>query len=205
MPNLLETEGIAANNTLQGQRYTVIVEAKNETEGDYWMRTVPTNGCSKFSVAPDNNTAIIRYNGASETCPGTSPNPQNATCADIQVDNLNPMVPWCVDQHPQNNITKDTFFARLGPNPTLGNFTYVHWVLDPNPPFVNSNPLFLNFSDPTILDVEGALSDPNYVVIEGTIAKESIPSRHHSRANLILEDFDDGFVYLVLDSSTAPA
>jgi hypothetical protein len=167
---------MVTNSLFKGQRYTVIVEANNDAEGDYWMRTVPAAGCNKFSITPDNNTAIVRYNGASDICPSTSPNPQNNTCADIQVDNLNPVVPWCVDQHPQNNITKDTFFARLGPNPTLGNVTYVHWVLDPNPPNTNSHPLFLNFSDPTILDVEGAINNPNYVVIEGTITKNPISS-----------------------------
>lgn len=74
------------------------------------------------------------------------------------------MVPWRVDHHPQNNVTKDTFFARVqgGPDATLGppGFPYVHWLLE-------EHPLWIDFSKPTILDVDGAIADPNYVIIEG--------------------------------------
>ncbi|KAI1878681.1 hypothetical protein JX265_002858 [Neoarthrinium moseri] len=161
-----------------GQRYTVIVQAKDDASTDYWMRTVPTTGCGGFSTTPDNNTAVVKYNSASTTCPTSPPNAQNTSCEDVHTDLLNPIVPWRVDHHPRNNVTKDTFFARLqdSPDTTLGppGFPYVHWLLQ-------EHPLWINFSRPTILDVDAAIADPNYVVIE--------------------EEYDTGFVYLVLDAS----
>ncbi|KAH8204968.1 hypothetical protein TruAng_000851 [Truncatella angustata] len=158
-----------------GQRYTVIIEAKAEANTDYWIRTVP----NFVDGGTDNATAIARYNSASTTCPTSIMDPrQNASCEDVHTDLLNPKLEWRIDRHPQNNVTKDTFFAQVEntPNTLLGppGFPYVHWTLA-------EHPLWIDFSKPTILDVQGALDDPNYIVVE--------------------EEYDHGFVYLVLDSS----
>ncbi|KAH8671284.1 multicopper oxidase-domain-containing protein [Xylariales sp. PMI_506] len=157
-----------------GQRYTVVVEA-DQAKTDYWIRTVP---CAGFSAGvPDNRTAIVRYNSASTAPPVSLQNPQT-TCTDTNTTQLHPIVPWYVDQHPQNNVTKDTFFAtkETAPDTVLGppGFPYVHWKL-------GDVPLWLDFSNPTILDIPHALADPNYIVVE--------------------EEFDKGFVYLVMDAS----
>ncbi|KAK9769826.1 hypothetical protein SCAR479_13479 [Seiridium cardinale] len=164
-----------------GQRYTVIVEAKADANTDYWMRTAPQDRCGGFNDwTPENNTAVVKYNGASTTCPTTTNSIKNlnTTCADVHPDLLNPMVPWRVDHHPQNNVTKDTYYAhRANVSETLGLVNYTHWVFTPHP-------LWIDFSKPTILDVEHALDDINYVVVE--------------------EEFDEGFVYLVIDASSLP-
>jgi hypothetical protein len=156
---------ITANDTLKGQRYTVVVNASQDT-GNFWIRTVPATGCNKFyDTGIDNKTAIVKYDNSSSTCPDVNaiPNPQNASCTDIDVRNLHPIVPWYVDKHPQNNVTRDTFFARIestAENPDNSSVSYAHWLLQ-------EKPLWLNWTDPTILNVQAAIDDPYYVVIDG--------------------------------------
>lgn len=140
-----------------------MVQAKDEDTGDYWMRTFPAP-CATFEGIPDQRTGIIRYDPSSTALPPDGTPLANVTCSDVSVELLNPIVPWCVDQHPQNNVTEDTFEAglqveadqQLGP---LGN--YKHW-------FLGHQPMWLNFSMPTILYVDDAIKNPNYTVIEGT-------------------------------------
>ncbi|RYO95793.1 hypothetical protein DL765_011755 [Monosporascus sp. GIB2] len=170
-----------------GQRYTVIVEAKDQAEGDYWIRTVPAAECGRFSLPPDNRTGIIRYDCGSggevlPLPPDREPQPQNNTCDDVHTEWLNPIVPWRVDRHPQNNMTEDTFGARLqdAPDTSLGppGFPYRHW-------FLAEQPMWLDFSRPTILHIDEAMQNPNYTIIE--------------------EDYNDGFVYLIVHSGNIPA
>ncbi|KAI5925908.1 Cupredoxin [Camillea tinctor] len=162
-----------------GQRYTVIVEAKEQETGDCWMRTLPATGCSAFPNAqPDDRTGIVRYNISSTALPQTHNGTRNTTCNDVDTSLLNPIVPWCVDLHPQNNITEDTFYAGLQNNvdTALGpdEFPYAHW-------FVGSQPMWLDFAKPTILHVKESLKNPNYTVVP--------------------EDYSQGFIYLIIDAS----
>ncbi|KAI1328021.1 multicopper oxidase [Xylariaceae sp. FL0255] len=163
-----------------GQRYTVIIEA-NQPAANYWMRTVPAIGCSGFATAPDNRTGILRYNSGSTALPTTQQQPSLASslaCRDTSTTLLHPIVPWIVDRHPQNNVTDDTFHAGLQSTPDveLGppGFPYRHW-------FVGSQPLWIDFAKPTILNIEASLNNPNYTVVP--------------------EDFSDGFIYLIVDAS----
>jgi hypothetical protein len=110
---------------------------------------------------------VSNQNSASTTCPTSIMDPRrNASCEDVHTDLLNPKLEWRIDRHPQNNVTKDTFFAQVEntPNTLLGppGFPYVHWTLA-------EHPLWIDFSKPTILDVQGALDDPNYIVVEGIL------------------------------------
>ncbi|KAI1269783.1 multicopper oxidase [Xylariaceae sp. FL1019] len=163
-----------------GQRYTVIVEA-NQTAADYWMRTVPAINCNGFPTAnqPDNRTGILRYNASSTALPTTQRQTGlNDTCVDIDASRLNPIVPWVVDMHPQNNVTEDTFHVELEDevDTALGppGFPYRHWYL-------GSQPMWLDFGKPTILNIESSLTNPNYTVVP--------------------EDFTDGYIYLIIDAS----
>ncbi|KAI8630931.1 multicopper oxidase [Xylariaceae sp. FL1651] len=161
-----------------GQRYDIIVEA-NQPNQDYWIRTVPASGCSGFRGTPDNRTGILRYNASSTVLPTTQRQPNlNDNCTDISVELLNPIVPWVVDMHPQNNVTKDTFHAQLQNqvDTSLGppGFPYAHW-------YVGTQPMWLDFGKPTILNVESSISNPNYTVVQ--------------------EDFTDGYIYLIVDAS----
>ena len=79
-----------------------------------------------------------------------------------------PIVPWSVDNHPVNDVLNDTFEAFIDPNESHG---YPRWDL-------TQNPLYLNFSNPTILNLDNSTFDPFYAVIP--------------------ENFTQGFVYLVI-------
>ncbi|KAI3327666.1 multicopper oxidase [Xylariaceae sp. AK1471] len=160
-----------------GQRYDVIVEA-NQSSQDYWIRTVPATGCSSFSSV-DNRTGILRYDASSTALPTTERQlDQDDSCMDVQPELLNPIVPWVVDMHPQNNVSEDTFGIKLQgtKDQALGppGFPYAHW-------FIGDQPLWLDFSKPTILNVESSLKNPNYTVVS--------------------EDYDDGYIYLIIDAS----
>ncbi|KAI1337620.1 Cupredoxin [Xylariaceae sp. FL0016] len=168
-----------------GQRYTVILEAKNQTSGDYWIRTTPANGCTSYSTpeTPDNRTAILRYDSSSTALPQTEVQPgQNYNCTDIDPEKLNPIVPWSVALQPENNVDKDTYHVQLqgSPDNDLGppGFPYAHW-------YVGTQPMWLDFNNPTILNVDESLGNPNYTVVE--------------------EDFTRGFIYLIVDNSLARA
>jgi FtsP/CotA-like multicopper oxidase with cupredoxin domain len=141
-----------------GQRYHVIVEANPivpTTDGNYWIRTVPADGCKFFAKdyynVTTSTTGIVRYDHTNQD----DPTSQNLTfpleCSDEPYDKLRPIVKWTV---PQNNITEDMDVHLVqGPNtepyqpqwPTEPNFR--RWQL-------YKAPLWLNFSDPTILNVE---------------------------------------------------
>ncbi|KAK8034508.1 multicopper oxidase [Apiospora rasikravindrae] len=169
-----------------GQRYTVIVEGKDDTSTDYWIRTTPATACAFFGLpgAPttpivDNRTAIVRYDASRK---GSTQLPQdvggqpNTTCADVEPALLNPIVPWCVDQHPQNNVTRDTFEAGKPQEPPIfgpPGAPYVHWKL-------GELPMWLDFDKPTILNINESIDNPYYRVVE--------------------ERYDRGFIYVILES-----
>ncbi|KAK8038044.1 hypothetical protein PG994_014811 [Apiospora phragmitis] len=172
-----------------GQRYTVIVEGKNDTSNDYWMRTVTAGACGFFGdpndpATPmvDNGTAIVRYNASRKALPQSSTGtPDSTLCADVDPSLLNPIVPWCVDQHPQNNVTADIFEAGKPVNQTpFGSpgAAYVHWKL-------GDVPLWLDFDKPTILNINESIANPYYRVVE--------------------ERFDRGFIYVIIESNDVPA
>ena len=156
-----------------GQRYHVIVEAKptgdnrSKEKHAYWIRTTVAARCSGFArgVDPDDRTGILHYEGVSKSViPDTRRGTFNLTCSDEPYDKLKPVVPWKVGR-PSNEQETSTFQVGLdtapydGPNPPpAGEFS--HWVL-------GKQPLWLNFSNPTILDVNKQKQNwpPAYVVV----------------------------------------
>lgn len=139
-----------------GQRYEVIVEAKtpkNATEANYWIRTRIATGCGTVQQS-DERTGILRYNSTSTITPTTAANDQRVLCEDEPAASLVPMVPWTIDSLAQiqgsiNNYTFEAGINFSASNPL--NHGYVRWdLLD--------NPLYLNYSDPTILHVD----NPNF-------------------------------------------
>ena len=129
------------------------------------MRTAPATNCATFDQAPDERTGIIRYDESSTALPPADAPPlSNTTCNDVDVNFLNPIVPWCVDQHPQNNVTEDTYEAGIQDfnDTSLGppGHPYRHW-------FLGDRPMWLNFSRPTILYIDESINNPNYTVTEG--------------------------------------
>lgn len=72
-----------------GQRYDVIVEAKNTTGKDFWLRAYPQESCSETD-ALDNIKGIIRYSADSTDGPSSSAWNYTDSCADELSSNLVP-------------------------------------------------------------------------------------------------------------------
>ncbi|KAF2089865.1 multicopper oxidase [Saccharata proteae CBS 121410] len=157
-----------------GQRYNVIVEA-NASPGDYWMRTeIPggPGGCGAVSDRANNVTGIVRYDSSSTALPTTVANDYPSDCHDEPADLLVPVLPWHVDSHPQNtNISNDTFEVGLS---KLKYHGYIRWE-------VGSVPLWLDFGNPTILNLENTTWNPEYDIVE--------------------YDYNQGFVYLIISAN----
>ncbi|KAI9838099.1 MAG: hypothetical protein M1819_006255 [Sarea resinae] len=156
-----------------GQRYSVIVEANPSDpvkDGNYWMRTQVTTGCGTISPLGNSSlTGIIRYDAHSQELPTSSPHPGLTTnCSDPPVASLVPIVPWEVSQHPVNNVVKDTYEAALDLTLEHG---FQRWDL-------TDTPLWLDFSEPTILDLQNTTFRADYAVID--------------------ENYKEGYVYLII-------
>jgi FtsP/CotA-like multicopper oxidase with cupredoxin domain len=146
-----------------GQRYTVIVEAKQacDHDGNYWIRTGIECGGWQPASATDNRTAIVHYYDAEHIgFPSIDrPMPFQATCLDMPAHLLQPKVPWQVDAHAASivhyNATKEVnLTTNLGPP------RYNHWTL-------GGVPMWLDFGKPTILNPDYSLDNINYVVTQG--------------------------------------
>ncbi|KAK7966615.1 uncharacterized protein PG986_000892 [Apiospora aurea] len=129
-----------------GQRYTVIVEGKDDTSTDYWMRTTPTAACNFFGDnIVDNRTAIVRYDASRK---GSTQLPQDVggqpstLCDDVEPILLNPI------GSPRKGLSSD---RRGAP--------YVHWKL-------GKDPIWLDFDKPTILNVNESINNPLYRIVE---------------------------------------
>ncbi|AEO64812.1 multicopper like protein [Thermothielavioides terrestris NRRL 8126] len=158
-----------------GQRYTIVVEAKQELDDDanYWIRTGTECGGWNAAVT-DNRTAIIHYDGAVQKLPTVDhPMPFNATCLDVPARLLRPKVPWRVDEHPRS-ILNYTATKQTNASHSLGPPWYKHWTL-------GKQPMWLDFSKPTILDPDTSLRNVNYTATE--------------------ENYGTGFIYLIIDAN----
>lgn len=74
-----------------GQRYDIIVTAKDLTSGNFWLRAIPQISCSE-SDAVDNVKGIIRYDNSSTADPTTSAYSYEDSCADEDSSDLVPYV-----------------------------------------------------------------------------------------------------------------
>lgn len=160
-----------------GQRYSVIVEADPsapvQADGNYWIRTIQSIGCGNITNYTNEN-GIIRYDPKSTALPTSTQANINLTCADPPLESLVPVVPWFVDNHPVNHVLDDTFEAFIDENETHG---YNRWDL-------TDTPLWLNFSNPTILNLDNTTFNPEYAVIP--------------------ENYTRGYVYLVITAQSLP-
>ncbi|CAK1368130.1 Laccase-2 [Cercospora beticola] len=164
-----------------GQRYQVIVTAKPKKKSrlcvqdvrscNYWIRTRIASGCG--TVAQDNEeTGIIQYSPNRSGNPETISGNDREACQDEPVDKLRPVVRWNAADL-RNNRDNYTFDAAFDNVTNHGAF---RWEL-------SEKPLFLNYSDPSILNVNDAsfFADPNVAAVNYT---------NHA--------WNDGFVYLVI-------
>ncbi|KAK0508592.1 hypothetical protein JMJ35_008868 [Cladonia borealis] len=122
-----------------GQRYHVIVEATRPlTVDNYWIRMRIANGCSGFAlnVIPKEEMGILRYNDTNQEDPSTKAHEYGKECADEPYENLKPILPWRIGK-PSNEQQPSTF----------------QMVKDP---------LWLNFSDPTIINLHKDLTNAEW-------------------------------------------
>ena len=169
-----------------GQRYGVIVEAKpttNSSNGKYWMRTEYTtsNNCNaEITGIPSANldlqrTGIISYSDAGSGDPTTSRQPVTVGCSDEKMSNLEPVVPWNVTV-PQNDIKGNTYEAGLD----LTNTNKWHNAV--NRWSITDTPMWLDPSNPTLLNLANTTWNPEYDVVKYDY------------------NADKGFVYMVISS-----
>ncbi|TAQ91365.1 hypothetical protein B7494_g287 [Chlorociboria aeruginascens] len=137
-----------------GQRYHVILDAnpndkRQPKDQNYWIRTVPATGCSSFETPQDNRTGILRYANAQKVDPTTTISGFNPVCADEPYESLIPVIPWKVGD-PVNQEQQSTFQVGLtevdpATNEYPGDGNFSRWD-------ITDTPLFLNLSNPTLLN-----------------------------------------------------
>ncbi|KAI9699786.1 MAG: hypothetical protein M1836_002821 [Candelina mexicana] len=155
-----------------GQRYHVVVEASPKTpqtglpdnRSEFWIRTIPAEGCFSFELGglPDERQGIIYYNRHSDAYPTTARTFTDLTCKDEPYDKLIPVVNWTVEE-PRHGAPKDFFEVGLvspshGHGHPLPNDTFGRWA-------ISDKPMWLNFSDPTILNLEKLHWNPELALI----------------------------------------
>ncbi|KAF5013303.1 hypothetical protein FDECE_682 [Fusarium decemcellulare] len=175
-----------------GQRYHIVLHADpinraNYTaaaDGNYWIRTVPADLCKGFENGnePDERQGILRYNASSTDVPTTWRPNYKKICRDEEYKNLVPFHQWNITPVALN--TRDTNkdlkigLENVTNRPEHGD-TFKWWAF-------GKDPLWLNFSDPTItrLDSEEAWPD-DYVVIPAEVKDDWVylvitaPSRNN--------------------------
>lgn len=160
----------------------IVVEADQEP-GNYWIRTHPATGCNGFNASlpcggifsancsPFNvTTGIIRYDASSTAEPTSTPWDYSTTCIDEPYASLQPVVPWVIDRHPQNEIPDNRFAAaHQTVNSSEATGGYEHWMLTPD--F-----LWLDFENPTILNIENETYDKNsnFHIVEGELSENTL-------------------------------
>ncbi|OMP86506.1 Laccase-2 [Diplodia seriata] len=141
-----------------GQRYNIIIEA-NADPGDYWIRTeIPRGpgGCGNVTDRNGDVTGILRYDASSTALPTSSKNEYESDCHDEPKELLVPILPWMVDPHPQNDVHNNTYEAGITEVQYHNAF---RWDL-------TDTPMWLDFSNPTILNLENTTWNPEYAVID---------------------------------------
>lgn len=154
------------SDTRSGQRYTFIVEAKPDhpsADGNYFIRTRIATGCGTVEH-DDETTGIVRYDPTSTAAPTTVPQHDRTLCQDEPAEKLHPVVPWKLKASELQNKPKDNLYEAGLTTPATfpnGDHGYQRWdLLD--------QALFLNYSDPTILHTDRAVSafNPDFCIID---------------------------------------
>lgn len=133
----------------------------------YWIRMRPADGCSAFPSGniPDEKQGILYYHNDHSIIPRSSRNDFDNACRDESYNNLVPWIPWTVSFIGNNDdvLARKPFEVGLErPQPPNGrpkpNDIFVRWA-------IGSEPMYLNFSDPTILNLKNKVWAPEKVVI----------------------------------------
>ncbi|MCJ1242266.1 hypothetical protein MMC14_010273 [Varicellaria rhodocarpa] len=170
-----------------GQRYHVVVEAapykKDEKDNkiphkgnEYWIRTIPADGCSEFELGdmPDERQGMLYYDHVTDAVPTTVRAGFSLRCRDEPFASLTPVLPWAVKQPSKKYAFKENqnlFKVGLeSPDQDKGrplpNNTFAHWA-------IGSDPLWLDFSNPTIINLNNTQWKDDLVVIPKDYPEDS--------------------------------
>lgn len=162
-------------NFCLGQRYHVVVEAKAINPDDtvipnptaYWIRMTPATGCESFPASniPDDRQGILYYHDDHSVIPTSSRKNFSTACRDEPYNKLVPWIPWTVSFIGDNDdvLAKKPFEVGIeNPKPPNGHpkptDNFFRWA-------IGTDPMYLNFSDPTILNLNKKVWAPEKVVI----------------------------------------
>ncbi|KAF2842542.1 multicopper oxidase [Patellaria atrata CBS 101060] len=161
-----------------GQRYDIIVKAKNQTSGNYWIRAVPQS-CSSHTN-PMNIKGILRYDSTSTADPTTSGISTRTACQDEPINKLVPVVNTPVGP------AQKTHDLPLGLTRDVnGRFI---WTMNSTNMLVDlKNPSIMraaanNFTfakQEAVINVEGGANDWTYLVINSAGGGPSHPIHLH--------------------------
>ena len=125
-----------------GQRYDLIVTAKELSDGDFWLRAIPQESCTETD-AVDNVKGIVRYGNSSTADPTTSAYNYTDSCADEDSSNL---VPYLTVNVTDVDVEDDEAVAvQVTDNALL-------WT-------VNKTSFHTLWEDPTLLQVADGVSN----------------------------------------------
>ena len=146
-----------------GQRYTVVVKAtpKNPSSNQkYWLRTRIAQGCGTVEQ-DDEETGMITYNKTSPTSvlPTTVPNDGRIACEDEPVASLKPILQWNVTNRTLDNAPELTNYSFAADITEAKFHGFMRWAL-------TDTPLFINYSNPSLLNISGTNADPNYAAVD---------------------------------------
>ncbi|KAI1385834.1 putative multicopper oxidase [Hypoxylon trugodes] len=151
-----------------GQRYHVVLNADPintdkfpaASDGNYWIRTVATTGCQGFEVGnePDERQGILRYNASSIDVPTTFRTNYSLACRDENYTSLEPILQWNVTPVDLGAAQPYVVGTDQSPNRPASGDNFAFWSF-------GANPMWLNFSDPTVLNLDNTTWDTDYVVV----------------------------------------
>lgn len=129
-------------------------------DGNYFIRTRIAAGCGTV-LHDDEETGIVRYNPQSTVTPTTVPQHDRTLCEDEPAEKIHPVVPWKLKASELQNKPTDNLYEAGISDASLHGFH--RWEL-------LDQALFLNYSDPTILHTDRAIStfNPDYCIIDCT-------------------------------------
>ncbi|KAI5778350.1 multicopper oxidase-domain-containing protein [Geopyxis carbonaria] len=158
-----------------GQRYHVIVEASpsNPTaDGNYWIRTTPATGCNGLNKASGpvkelEKTGIVRYNPYSTALPNSDRNDFDEKCSDETYSSLKPILQWTVKNDALQTDDIVAQFRNVSTIEPKGPYTV------PNPDKslrwqLHKQPLWLDFSKPTVLNLDNTGAPELAVITHNT-------------------------------------
>lgn len=129
---------------------------------EFWIRTIPAVGCSGFPIGGDPNErqGIIYYGNDTKILPRSTRLAFPLACRDEPAEKLVPMLQWEVGSASNvgENFEVGLQLYTLGQGHPLPFDNFSHWA-------IGHKPLYLNFSDPTILHLDNKTFNPDYVVI----------------------------------------